>query len=140
MRKSSKQQVAPEVRRLRKRIDRWRQTRRKRSPMPKRLWAEAVRLAELHGVSRVSTQAGIDYRSLKNRTKQASKKQSGHSGEAEFVELSTTQLFGGHGGPAVVEVTGDDGVRLTVRYDDSRQLDVAGLVAAFCGGGRGRRQ
>lgn len=138
MRRSRNQEVAPEIKRLRKRIDRWRQTRRKRSPMPKPLWAEAIRLAELHGVSRVSTQAGIDYRSLKNRTKQASKNNDGQSSETEFVELSTTQLFGTPGSSAVVEVADDDGLRLTVRYDDSRQLDLAGLVAAFCGNGRGQ--
>lgn len=138
MRKSRNQEVAPEVRRLRKRIDRWRQTRRKRSPMPQPLWAEAIRLAEVHGVSPVSRQVGVDYCSLKNRTKRASKKQGAQSSETEFVELSTTQLFGAPGSPAVVEVAGDDGLRLTVRYDDSRQLDVTGLVASFCGAGRGR--
>ena len=139
MRKSREQEVAPEIKRLRKRIDRWRQTRRKRSPMPKALWEEAVRLADVHGVSPVSRQVGVDYYSLKNRRKQASKKQRGQISETEFVELSTNQLFGRPGGPAVVEVTGDDGQRLTVKYDDSRELDVSGLVSAFCGAGRGWR-
>ena len=139
MRKKNIEEETSDLKRLRKRIDRWRQTRRKRSPMPKALWDEAARLAEVHGVSPVSRQVGVDYSSLKNRTKKASKKQRGQRSETEFVELSTNQLLGGIGGPAVVEVACDDGVRLTVRYDDSRQLDVAGLVATFCGVGTGRR-
>jgi len=39
------------------RIEKWRRTRRKRSPMPEQLWLDAAVLARSHGVYRVS-QAG----------------------------------------------------------------------------------
>lgn len=58
---------------------------------------------------------------------------------ATLVELgtiwaySTLQLLGGSHKAAVVVLATKDGLRLTIRFEDGGRLDVAGLLAAFCG-------
>ena len=46
--------TALELQRVRRRIDVWRWTRLKRSPMPEGLWAQATKLAETLGVWRAA--------------------------------------------------------------------------------------
>ena len=52
---------------LRRRIERWRGTRVKRSPMPPELWTAATELARELGVYRVARELGVGYGSLKER-------------------------------------------------------------------------
>ena len=52
---------------LRRRIERWRGTRVKRSPMPPELWRAATELARELGVYRVAREVGVGYESLKDR-------------------------------------------------------------------------
>ena len=63
--------ISPDVASLRRRIERWRQTRLKRSPMPEDLWLEAARLAQDQGISPIARQLGVGYASLKDRVEQA---------------------------------------------------------------------
>ena len=139
MSRETSSKIPRDVAQLRRQIERWRQTRRKRSPMPEELWQEATRLAREHGVSAIARLLSIGYASLKERTERqpASRQRQacepGHEGE--FVELSAAQLFGARPG-AVVELAAPDGLRLKIRLDDGGQLDVVGLLGAFCGRGR----
>jgi hypothetical protein len=48
-----------------RRIAAWRATRRVGSPMPERLWGEAVRLAQIHGVRAAAVGLGVDYGKLR---------------------------------------------------------------------------
>ena len=111
---------------LRRRIERWRETRGKRTRMPEELWAAATALARAHGVSRVARTLGIGYETLKERVSDA-----GASGvAAEFVAIDGATLLGG-AAPTVVEVTDRRGRRLVVRL--SGAVDVPAVVAAFVG-------
>ena len=117
------------------RIEHWRTTRTRRSPMPDELWQAATRLAQLHGVGAVSRLLRVGYATLRKRLAVAdSEPLLVHADEPGFVELSAAQLLGGSAPTgAVVELIADDGSRMTVRLDQSAGLDVPGLVATFLG-------
>ncbi len=123
-------QAAGRVERVRGQIDRWRCTRKRRSPMPERLWDEASLLARELGVHRVKCALGLNYESLKKRVGTVGEQGSAAENAAGFVELSGAQLSGPVSG-AVVEVFNADGGRLTVQLGIGSELDVAGLVEAF---------
>ena len=114
------------------RIEHWRKTRTKRSPMPEELWQKATRLAQIHGVGPISRQLRVGYAPLRKRVVAAQDATPQASAvEPSFVELSAAQLLGGKPTGAVVELTADDGKRLTIRLDSAERLDVPRLVAAF---------
>ncbi len=117
------------------RIERWRTTRTRRSPMPEKLWQAATRLAQIHGVGPVSRQLRVGYATLRKRLADAdSEPPQVHADELGFVELSAAQLLGGSApSGAVVELIANDGSQMTVRLDQSSRLDVPGLVATFLG-------
>ena len=124
---------------LRQQIERWRRTRTKRSPMPEPLWREAVGLARKHGVYATAQALRLSYDSLRTRAEAAG---AGHRRGNErgrsrttFVELEATPMPVGvvSSGP-IVEVTGPQGQRLTVRLRGG-ELDVAELIRE-CWSGR----
>ena len=53
--------------RILQRIESWRSTRRKLSPMPAELWTAAVSLGREYGVSLTSRILGLSYGALKDR-------------------------------------------------------------------------
>ncbi len=116
---------------LRRRIERWRCTRTKRSPMPPELWTAATELARELGACRVAREVGVGYQSLctrlgdeaENRMRQAD----------AFVEIDTASLFAP--APAAargeVELSDASGVKVVVRLRAGESVDVAALLAAF---------
>ena len=122
--------AARRVERVRKRIDRWRCTRRRCSPMPGWLWDEASLLARELGVHRVKCALGLNYESLKRRVGTVGDQGSAAAKAGGFVELSGAQLLG-PASRAVVEIFDANGGRLTVQLGTGSELDVAGLVEAF---------
>ena len=109
-------------------VDRWRRTRAKQSPMPERLWDDAVVLARELGVHPVKAALGLNYESLRHRLEGSGASVKPESG---FVELSGAQLLGSAGTGPVVEVSDERGMRLTVRLAPGSELDLARLVEAF---------
>lgn len=53
-------------------FERWRRTRRKRTPIPQRLWDAAVKLAELYGISVVANALRLNHTDLKKRVEAVS--------------------------------------------------------------------
>jgi len=114
---------------LRRRIDRWRRTRVKRSPMPPELWSTATELARELGVYRVAREVGVGYESLKDRVGAQ-----GEQGEAgAFVELAGASLLSA--APAAarseVELSDASGLTMVIRLTADQAVDVAALLAAF---------
>jgi hypothetical protein len=124
---------------LRMQIERWRQTRAKRSPMPEPLWRAAVGLARKHGVYAAAQALRLSYDSLRTRAEEAGeprqRRRESPPPQATFVDLPPALLSAaaGPGGP-IVEVVGPSGQRLTVRLRNG-ELDVAELIRA-CWSGR----
>ncbi len=118
------------------RIDRWRKTRGKRSPMPEALWNEATRLALLHGVSAVCRPLGLGYQPLRERAASASGPEEAQPDVPAFVELSAAQLVGSADLPpaqTVLELVDREGTRLSLRLAAGESLDVGALVESFRG-------
>ncbi len=115
---------------VRRRIDVWRWTRLKRSPMPEDLWVQATKLAGNLGVWRAAHELGLCYESLRRRVEEkASRKQ---AGDVRFVEVRGSELMDvASSNGTVVELHATDGTRMTVRLGSGGQVDLQALVASF---------
>ncbi len=136
MSKKSKKQVSTfpsDVVKVRERIDHWRKTRQKLSPMPDDLWEAAVGLAQSHGVFQMSRELTVSYRSLKNRVGQASdagRSDDDHS--VDFIELSGSALSSSvERDVTILELSNTEGAKLTFRFSSRSDLDLSGVVSAF---------
>jgi hypothetical protein len=79
-----------DLERGRSRFQAWRTRRKVGERIPQSLWAVAVRLAKMHGVSRTAAALGLDYYSLKKRTE--SPATSRHSDGPAFVEFTAPAM------------------------------------------------
>lgn len=129
--KSSGAQGAARLSQLRRGVERWRETRTKRSPMPAQLWAAATELARELGAYRVAQEVGVGYQSLKDRL--GDEAESGSHETDAFVEIDTASLFALS--PATVrgevELSDTSGVKVVIRLGAGESVDVAALLAAF---------
>ena len=121
--------AAQGLQQLRRRIDVWRWTRLKRSPMPEELWAQATRLARRSSVWQVARDLRLCYESLKRRVEEGGVRQ---PRTARFVEMRGADLMGQPSNEGVVvELSAVDGTRMTVRLGRGAELDMPALVGAF---------
>ena len=119
---------------IRRQIEYWRTTRRRQSPMPGDLWDAAVGLAREQGICPVARALHVDYGSLKRRLTASDEAGDGGVEPDAFVEFQGSELLGTAapaGLPVVVEFTGADGARMTIRLPGDEWLDVQGLAASF---------
>ena len=59
------QDLSPDIQKLFRRFERWRNSHTGRLPIPKRLWAAAAELARRHGVFRIAKALHLEYGKLK---------------------------------------------------------------------------
>lgn len=136
MRAKRRPGIAVDIADVCERIDRWRATRAKRSPMPEPLWDAAVRLARTHGIYLIARRLSVNYESLKGRVAAATRAREGRVAKragASFVELRPTALLPGAlppSGPSV-ELGDARGATLTIRLGSGERLDVVALASAF---------
>jgi hypothetical protein len=116
---------------LRRRIEGWRGTRAKRSPMPAELWIGAMELARELGVSRVARELRIGYGSLKERL--GGDGERGPQAAQRFVEIDGGSLFptAAASGRGEVELADASGMTVVIRLAAGQAVDVAALLAAF---------
>ena len=119
--------------RVQQRIERWRSTREKVSPMPAELWSAAVSLAREHGVSMTSRVLGLSYRSLKDRVGSSTRRVGRRSpAAAGFIELDPSSVVSASvPTAAVLELIGSDGAKLVIRLRESGDLDSTALAESF---------
>jgi hypothetical protein len=127
-----------------RRIAAWQATRRAGSPMPEKLWGEAVRLAQTHDVRAAALGLGVDYgkqRKLATGTLKGLAKAGRArrvSGPA-FIDMGQVgELAAGgellaRGGTTLIEVDFVTGDRLAIRTSGEQPLDVAQLMREFRG-------
>lgn len=138
----AKRWTPPDVVAVRRRIDKWRQTRQKRSPMPKELWEASVAVARVHGVYRVSEALRVNYQGLKDRVGEpASRSKTDSSREStrtvDFIELAPDAVGTATSAPVtVVELSDADGAKLSMRFEGASGVNVEALVGAFWRRGR----
>ncbi len=104
--------------RLRGEIEQWRGQQSGRKRLPRELWAQAVTLAEVHGVNRTARTLGVKYGSLRQHlAAQAEDRSKSPPVRPAFLELlpgrlmasgllGTIELDDGHGGTMRVQVQG----------------------------------
>ena len=116
---------------LRDRVDEWRRTRACFGPMPADLWDEAVALGRRRGLYATARGVGINYDSLAKRVRAL--QPHGQAAEVAFVEWTGAGLVDqAPGGGNVLQVSEASGRQMTVRLAGGTQVDLAGIVAAFC--------
>lgn len=101
-----------------RRVEAWRKTRPKGSPMPARLWEEAAQLARRHGVNPIARALRLEYYALKRHLEGDTEWK--EPARPAFVEVSVRP-------PAetrdcVVEMERADGARMRVRLTSPGDL------------------
>lgn len=132
-RKALRARTSARMEQVGRRIEHWRETRARRGRMPERLWEAAVALAREHGVYATSQGLRLNYDSLRARVRERRpQRRSPKVRGAAFVELGPALPLGpvSPAGP-VVELTGADGQKLTLRLAGPDELDLPGLVREF---------
>ncbi len=109
--------------------------------MPADLWADAVAVARRRGLYATARGVGVDYGGLAKRMKgEPLGVEAARSATVEFVEWSGVEILGQVAAPAptgaVVEMSDASGRQVTVRMGGGEGVDVAAIVAAFCGAHR----
>ncbi len=134
MRRTRPRATSARVQQAQVRIEKWRKTRKKRSPMPEPLWDTAVELAQSDGVYRIARMLRLNYQTLKCRVAIASSATSHRTkaGAARgFVELSSALAVAPPPFGPVLELSDGDGAKLTIRLPAEPALDVERLAEAF---------
>ena len=126
MRATLRGELPKDLVRARNGFEAWRGRRQGRDRIPRRLWALAVRLVRIHGVSRTSVALGLDYYSLKKRAEAAglpSQSSDAPSRGPAFVELSAPI---GLGKQCVFELDNGAGVgrRVQLLGYDAAEIEV----------------
>jgi hypothetical protein len=126
--------AAAQLKRVHARIERWRDSRTKRSRIPQDIWDDATRLGTELGVYAVARALRLDYQVLRQRVEQRVAGIGKDGGRTDgFIELSGAQLVGEARAESVVEISDNTGVRVTVRLAPQQPLDVGALVDRFLG-------
>ena len=147
MGKRTAQSLPLEVGHLKLQVQSWRQAKKSvTAPMPGEMWELAIQLAKSHGVSRIAQATGLDYGWLRKKVVDSKVKSS--VATPIFLELPRAlevadprpqelkQEFeaGCHlGSGSTIDLSTPDGARMRIHLEAGRDLDAAGIVAAFLG-------
>ena len=120
---------------VRRRIERWRRTRKVRSPVPDSLWAAAVEMANLYGTNRTARALRLNYYGLKKRLEQQAASAAGAAemkGEVPFIELAPLPSAGYC--ECLLELEQVGGARMRIQLKGGAMPDLAALSQAFWSG------
>jgi hypothetical protein len=134
MRRTRPRATSARVRQARAGVEKWRKTRKKRSPMPEPLWDAAVELAQSDGVYPIARALRVNYQSLQCRVAMASSAtRPGTGAPRGFVELGSALPIALPRLPVgpVLELSDGNGATLTIRLPSASELDVERLAEAF---------
>lgn len=130
MRTGTTQDLPAWLERLRRRIDRWRDTRDGRRRIPQGLWASAVKAAGRYGLSPTARALGLDYYSLqKHVDATASCGEPDRREEAGFIEVAPAASAGAP--ECSLELVHPRGARLRVQLKGMPAPDLAALSRSF---------
>jgi len=85
----------PSLEAVHEQFQQWRQTRKRRKPIPEKLWHAAVQLVGQHSVHRVSKTLRLNYTELKRRIEEKAKRKEGalFLEKSGFVELDVNEAI-----------------------------------------------
>jgi hypothetical protein len=125
MGKVAEAEIPAGLRRVYQKLERWRNARQGRSPLPDALWRAAAEAAREHGVFRTGQVLHLEYGKLKRMMNSTGGKA---RSPIRFVELGPVSTLGGN--ECVIELEGARG-KLRFRLQGSRAEDIAGLSRAL---------
>ena len=150
MGKSTSKSWPQDLTQLKLRVQDWRQAKRwVTEPMPREMWDLAIQLAERHGVSRTARATGLNSGWL--RTRVAASGAKSPIATPAFLELPSAMVVAEIRAleaaqkvevgcrleaAATIDLSTPDGARMRIRLEAGRELDAAGIVAAFFGRAR----
>ena len=124
---------------VRRRFERWRQTRTARSRIPDSLWAAAVKMAGRYGLHRTARALPVEYYSLKKRVEQesaAAPAAADGAAAATFLELAPPGDRGFAAAPVggcecTLELEDAAGAKMRVHVKGVQPPDLAALSRSF---------
>jgi len=111
------------MRKVYRRLERWRRTRRGRTPIPKPLWVAAATVAREHGVFRTSKVLHLEFNRLKEFV-QSARARNRTTPSAHFVELMTAPPAGVS--ECIIELEGRHG-KMRIQWKGMTAADLAQL-------------
>jgi hypothetical protein len=132
--------------RLRRRFDRWRETREGRSRIPEALWASAVKAVGRHGLHSTARALRLDYYSLKKRVgagvsrdgtdrrevvRPGGSRPAARSAAGGFIELAP--VASACSPECVLELEHPGGAKLRMHLTGMQASDLAALSRSFWG-------
>ena len=126
---------------LRRRFERWRQTREGRSRIPEVLWTSAVKAAGRYGLNPTARALGLDYKSLQRHVAVAAGRSDGpirsakpgRETPATFVELASPVGSAGLA-ECVLELENAGGAKMRIHLKGVGVPDLAALSQSLWGG------
>lgn len=117
---------------VRQRFEKWRRTRKVRSPIPETLWASAVKMAGMYGLHRTAKTLRVNYYTLKKRVQReaatASNIPEGGAATA-FFELTPPVAPGSC--ECTLELEDSGGAKMRVHLKGAATPDLAALSRSF---------
>ncbi len=115
---------------VRRRFERWRQTRKTPSPIPGRLWAAAAKMASTYGISRTAKALRVNYQALKQRIDEGAAG-TGESAKsaATFLELAPSVQAGSC--QCTLELEDVSGAKMRIHLQGTETPDLAALSRSF---------
>ncbi len=124
--------VPAEIETVRRRFEQWRTQRKMPSPIPVRLWDQAVRLAQHYGVSRISKILRVGYCPLKERVERPKDPAACCSEsplDVRFVEREPPATS--QGLACLVEWEDSSGAKMRMQLQDIKTTDLVALRRSF---------
>jgi hypothetical protein len=131
MRRRPSEPVTSALDHVRRAIEQWRGQQSGRRRLPRELWAQAVALAQVHGVNRTARTLGLKYASLRQHlaAKAGDAAQRPPTGY-RFVELPPGALTGGSV-TCTIELEGGQGDTLRMHVQGATIADLAAFAASW---------
>ena len=124
--------IPSQIESVRRRLERWRRTRKHRAPIPDELWMSATELAGEYGLAKTARALRLDYYSLKDRLETSRRPILPEpGGQPAFVELvpQVTATIS----ECTIELEAPSGARMRVHVKGSAIPNVAALSDGFWG-------
>ena len=123
----------PSIAKVQDKFDEWRRTRPKREQIPNELWTEAVELARIHGISKVSSTLRLNYSKLKKQFKNDSfPAKHCHDALLPFIELQA--MPGNCSDNCIIDLKRPDGNCMTIQLQNAcSALHLTQVIQTFIG-------
>jgi hypothetical protein len=112
---------------IKKRLDAWRKTRKRRGRIPDRLWKSAAEVAEHYGLNKTAKALHLDYNALKKRLKTMP---DGNESSPAFIELISPPASSSTS-ECLIELEAPHGEKMRIHLKGTALPDLAAMGNMF---------